>query len=453
MKDLKDKKVLVIGLGRAGAAAARFAAERGARVTVSERKDEAAVKEHVKKLSGVKVDLSFGANDPKLMKDSDVIVLSPGVPLTIEGLEEAREKGVPIINELELAVSEITTPMIAVTGTNGKTTTTALIGHLLGECGIKNCVGGNIGTALTDLIDDAKKVDWVVVEVSSFQLETTPSLAPKIGVLLNITPDHLDRHSSFEEYIELKMRLLRALGKEGTGLYNARDKVVAGGIRKLRANLVPFNSVAKMDKGGWFEEGSLCTKVSKETRRYGLGKVSLVGAHNRENMLASVMVAELCGGKKERIQKGLESFKGLPHRIELVEEHGGIRYYDDSKGTNVGATASALENFAGPVILIAGGLDKGAGYSPLAPLIKGRVKRLILIGEAKEKMMEELGHITETVTADSMEEAVCKANSAAKKGDVVLLSPACASYDMFRDYAERGEVFARAVKKRCWVKE
>jgi UDP-N-acetylmuramoylalanine--D-glutamate ligase len=376
------------------------------------------------------------------------------VPLTIEGLEEARDGGVHVIGELELAVAEIKTPVVAVTGTNGKTTTTALIGHLLTQCGVKNCVGGNIGTALTDLIYDANKADWVVVEVSSFQLETTPSLAPKIGVLLNITPDHLDRHASFEEYIDLKIRVLGSLCKEGTGLYNARDKIVAKAIKKFRAELVPFNSVAKMDKGGWFEAGALCTKIKgKEVHRYKLDKVSLVGAHNRENMLASAMVAELCGCAKEKIQRGLESFKGLPHRIELVDEHGGIRYYDDSKGTNVGATASALENFPGPVILIAGGLDKGSSYAPLASPIKERVKRLILIGEAKEKMMDELGSLTETVVANTMEEAVCKANAVATKGDVVLLSPACASYDMFRDYAERGEVFARAVKKRCWVKE
>jgi len=446
--DLKNKKVLVIGLGRAGVAAARYAAIRGANVTVSEKREEKDVTEFVSKLSGLPIEYSFGRNDVRLMKDAQLIVVSPGVPLSIEGLGEARNLKIPVINELELAVREIKTPMIAVTGTNGKTTTTTLIGHLLTECGIKNCVGGNIGTALTDLINDAKNVDWVVVEVSSFQLETTPSLAPKIGVLLNVTPDHLDRHASFEEYLMLKARLFGTLDAECFGIYNAADKVVADAVEKSHAQLVPFNSNGKLDDGGWFEKDSLWMKLpGKAAEQYNLGNVDLKGAHNRENMLASIMTAALCGGEKNKIQKGLETFKGLPHRIELVGEYRNVQYYDDSKGTNVGATVAALENFSAPVILIAGGLDKGASYEPMAPFIRDRVKRLILIGEAKDKMRSELGDLTETVSAETMEDAVLKASEAAAAGDVVLLSPACASYDMFRDYAHRGEVFAQAVRK------
>ncbi len=446
--------MLVIGLGRAGAAAARFAATRGAVVTVSERKEESSFRGQAAKLEGLPVRFVFGANDPKLMRSSDLIVVSPGVPLSIEGLRDAADAGIPVVNELELAVSEIKAPMVAVTGTNGKTTTVTLIGHLLTACGIKNCVGGNIGTALTDLIEEAKCVDWVVVEVSSFQLETTPSLSPKVGVLLNVTPDHLDRHASFEEYLELKLRLFDTLGSEGYGIYNACDKLVSSSVKRSKANLIPFNSTGGLKRGGWFDAGALKTKVSGAgQRRYDLKKVTLAGAHNRENMLASVIAAELCGGDAKGIQKGLETFKGLPHRIELVDEYLGVKYYDDSKGTNVGATVAALENFGEQVILIAGGLDKGASYAPLAPMIKEKVKRLILIGEARGKMRSELGHLTETVEADTMEDAVCKANAAARSGDIVLLSPACASFDMFRDYAERGDVFARAVKKRCWSKQ
>ncbi len=446
--DLKNKKMLVIGLGRSGVAAARYAAERGATVTVSDTKKESELGPYLEKLSGLAVKYSLGGNDPALMRSSDIIVVSPGVPLSIAGLDEARKSGVPVIGELELAVREIKTPVIAVTGTNGKTTTTSLIGHILSECGIKNCVGGNIGTALTNLINDANGAQWVVAEVSSYQLETTPSLKPAIGVLLNVTPDHLDRHESFDEYIGLKARLFEMLGSDGFGVYNDADKIVARAVSASKAKLISFNSNNVLKSGGWFENGALLTKLpGKKAESYDLSRVSLKGAHNRENMLASVIVAELAGGSKDKIQRGLESFKGLPHRIELVGEYQGVRYYDDSKGTNVGATVAALENFDSNVILIAGGLDKGSSYEPMAPFVKDRVKLMILIGEAKNKIKAELGGLTRTVMADTMEDAVAKANDSAVSGDVVLLSPACASFDMFRDYAERGDMFARAVKK------
>jgi UDP-N-acetylmuramoylalanine--D-glutamate ligase len=439
--------VLIIGLGRSGVAAAKFAAMRGAHVTVSEEQEAPAVEKSVRELHGLPIQYSFGGNDPQLMMQADIIVISPGVPLTIDGLETARHRGVHIIGELELAVREIQTPIIAVTGTNGKTTTTTLIGHLLTTCGLKSCVGGNIGTALTNLIDDAKGADWVVVEVSSYQLETTPSLAPHIGVLLNVTPDHLDRHTSFEEYARLKAQLFNMLGTDGFGIYNVADTVVAANIKKSPAYLIPFDATGRTREGGWYENGDLVIHLPKQSReRYRLDKVRLKGTHNLENLLAAVMTTSLCGGDHDRIQKGLETFEGLPHRIQLVGEYGGIKYYDDSKGTNVGATAAALENFHEPVVLIAGGLDKGGSYAPLAKPIRKHVKQLILIGQAKQKMKKELGTLTKVLLAESMEEAVQLASKAAVRGGVVLLSPACASFDMFRDYTERGEVFARAVK-------
>ena len=447
VNDLKNKKVLIIGLGRSGVAAAKFAAMRGAHVTVSEKQKAAAVKKSVAELHGLPIQFSFGGHDPQLMMQTDLIIISPGVALTIEGLGEVRRRGVPLIGELELAVREITTPMIAVTGTNGKTTTTALIGHLLASCGLKSCVGGNIGTALTNLIDDAKGADWVVVEVSSYQLETTPSLAPHIGVLLNVTPDHLDRHASFEEYARIKAQLFNMLGADGFGIYNVADTVVAANVKKSQARLIPFDATGRSREGGWYENGDIVIHLPKRSReRYRLEKVILKGTHNRENLLAAVMAASLCGGDHNHIQTGLETFEGLPHRIQLVGEYGGVKYYDDSKGTNVGATIAALENFHEPVILIAGGLDKGGSYAPLAEPVQKHVKQLILIGQARQKIQNELGALTKTLTAETMEEAVQLASKTALAGDVVLLSPACASFDMFRDYAERGEVFARAVK-------
>lgn len=445
---LKNKKVVVIGLGRSGIAAARFAALRGASVTVSEKRNYSELKDAVSRLDNLQIEYSFGHNDPKLTIEADMIIVSPGVPPDVPGFDDARKKGIPIIGELELAVREIERPIIAITGTNGKTTTTSLIGHLLSSCGFKTCVGGNIGNALTGLIDEANKSEWVVVEVSSYQIETTPSLSPKMAILLNVTPDHLDRHQSFEEYLNIKAQLFSNLSSESYGIYNSADKSVEEAVRKSNGRLIPFDASAKKDSGGWFGNGALWTKLdSKRAEKWSLENVNLEGAHNRENILASIIVATLCGCEKYGVQKALQTFRGLSHRIEFVCEYNGVRYYNDSKGTNVGATLAALKSFDAPIILIAGGQDKGTGYESLIPEIKNRVRKMILMGEARQKMKKELGSLTKTVLAENMEEAVKLASESAVAGDVVLLSPACSSFDMFKDYAERGEVFVRAVKK------
>lgn len=445
---LKNKKVLVVGLGRSGIAAAKFAANCGARVCVSEKRSRDEVKEAIKALEGFSVEYSCGQNDPVMMVGADLIIASPGVPLNLKGLEEARKKNIPIIGELELALSQIEVPLIAVTGTNGKTTTTSLIGHILSMCGVKTCVGGNIGTALLGLIEEAKGAKWVVAEVSSFQLETTPSLAPHIGVLLNITPDHLDRHANFEEYADIKAGLLTSLGISDFGVYNSADQVINERVKNVSARLIPFNVLETTEVGGYWDDGHIIVKLPcLKYERFSVSNVSLKGAHNRENILAAVIVAVLCGGNKEKIQEAIQTFKGLPHRLQLVGEYKNVLYYNDSKGTNIGATAAALGNFEHNVILIAGGQDKGLSYEQLAPFIPGRVKKLILIGESKEKMQKELNGLTDTVLENSLEEAVKTASDLATDGDVVLFSPACASFDMFRDYNHRGEVFVNAVKE------
>ncbi len=445
---LKDKKVVVVGLGRSGVAAAKYASLRGAHVFVSEKRNFSELKDVVSQLQNLRIEYSFGQNDPQLLLNADLIVASPGVPLDICGFNDVRKKGIPIVSELELAVREIEKPIIAVTGTNGKTTTTRLIDHLLSSCGLKTCVGGNIGTALLDLINEANRADWVIAEVSSYQIETTPSLSPKIAVLLNITPDHLDRHISFKKYANIKARLFELLDKESYGIYNVADETVKRSVKKSAAYLIPFDATSKRDTGGWFEKGALWTKIfTEKASKWSLEGVMLKGAHNRENILASIITAVLCGCEKEKIQIALKSFRGLSHRIEFVCEYNGVRYYNDSKGTNVGATLAALEYFDEPVILIAGGQDKQTGYEVLIPAVKSKVKLLILLGESKLKMEKDLGKYTKTVLVDTMEEAVDIASQCANAGDVVLLSPACASFDMFKDYAERGDVFVRAVKK------
>jgi UDP-N-acetylmuramoylalanine--D-glutamate ligase len=446
MYELKDKNILIVGLGRSGVAAAKFAVARGAQVTVTDTLSENELQKSLKELSRFDVEKRLGDHGDELFANVDLVVTSPGVPTDLPGFDLARKKGIPIIGEMELALSEISSPIIAVTGTNGKTTTTTLIGHLMDACGISNCVGGNIGTPITDLVDQANDSDWVVLEVSSFQLETSPSLRPKIAVWLNVTPDHLDRHHSFNGYVAAKSRLFSQLTDDSWGIYNVSDAAVKEAVQNSNAKLVPFDSSAMVD--------DLNVDLGDRKRhRFSLKNVGVGGAHNRENMLAAIATTLLAGGDEQAIQTGLESFRGLPHRLEFVAEVEGILFYNDSKGTNVGATERALDSFDRPIVLIAGGQAKGVEFRSLATKIERKVKRLVLIGEAASDINGEVGNCTSTVKVDSMKDAVDEAWRSAKPGDVVLLSPACASFDMFRDYAHRGDVFKDAVKSIADVSE
>lgn len=454
MNDLKGKSVLVVGLGKSGVAAARFCAERGARVTVADAKKAAELSEATRSLEGLPIWFALGRHDPKLFDNAELIVASPGVPSDLPGIVAAKGRGVPVVGELELAVGAIDRPVVAVTGTNGKTTTTTLIGHLLRGAGLRPCVAGNIGTPLLDVLADAAAADWVVLEVSSFQIETTPSLAPQIGIVLNVTPDHLDRHASFEAYVACKAQLLNQVASSGTGIYNAADEHVSSAVVGAACRLLPFDATGRLRLGAegqsaaWFGDGDLRVSVrGNDASRYPLANVKLEGAHNRENMLAALAAAELCGAEPAELLPALESFTGLPHRMELVGEFRGVRYYDDSKGTNIGATIRAIEGFAEPIVLIAGGIGKGVDFAPLASLAKGRVKKAVLIGESAGALEAAFMGSAETSRASTMENAVAQAATAAEPGDVVLLSPACASFDMFRDYAHRGESFAAAVRE------
>ncbi|MFH1829211.1 MAG: UDP-N-acetylmuramoyl-L-alanine--D-glutamate ligase [Pseudomonadota bacterium] len=457
--DLKDKKVLVIGLGRSGIAAARYLANEGACVIAADIKDASELTQAISALKGMGVKFRFGHDSLKLDDTCDMIVASPGVPLDLPGLTLLRAKGIPIIGELELASYKITRPIIAVTGTNGKTTTTSLIGHLLNKAGISACVAGNIGTPLIDVIDEAQRSDYVVVEVSSFQMDTAPTFPAHIAVWLNATCDHIDRHGTFENYVASKAKLFAQMPSHGIGIYNAADDSVSHAVTASSCKLIPFDATGNLlarahhhhgtaDGFAWYESGSLCVRIGAETaHRYPLSKTTLPGPHNRENMLAALLAARLAGASYDALISGLLSFAGLAHRVQFIGEHMGVRYFDDSKGTNVGATMRALDVFSEPVVLIAGGRSKGTDFSPLAPQIKGKVKKLILIGEAADEMQTIFGMHTSTTKADSMDEAVKKASIAAEVGDVVLLSPACASFDMFKDYAERGNAFSDAVMR------
>jgi UDP-N-acetylmuramoylalanine--D-glutamate ligase len=452
METLKDKRVLVVGLGRSGTAAARHCAIRGARVTAVDAKGASELGKSAGELLAVGVDLKLGTNDVDIAQGFDLVVASPGVPLDHALLSGAREKGVPIVGEMELALREIDRPVIAVTGTNGKTTTTALIGHLLETSGISACVAGNIGNPIVGELSNAHSSDYVVLEVSSFQLDTTPSLRANIAVWLNVTEDHIDRHGSFEGYVSSKAKLFSQMRRDGVGVYNACDETVAKAVGALSAKLIPFDAegcgvAGRSGPAAWHEDGKLKVRMGEEVHEYPLTEARLTGPHNRENMLAAVAAAELAGADSGKIYEGLTTFSGLPHRVEFVAERAGVSFFDDSKGTNVGATLKALDNFERPVVLIAGGLSKGADLAPLVPKVREKVKSAVLIGEAAGEMERLFDGVTSTVRAKSMDDAVKVATKSAEPGDVVLLSPACASMDMFRDYAERGEAFKRSVNK------
>lgn len=425
--NLSGKKILIVGFGRSGQAAARYCALLGAHVTVTDSSPASQFANVMPQFAALKLMTHFGEHPNSCFQDANLIVVSPGVP-DLPALSEARAKGIPVVGEMELAVREMTAPIVAITGTNGKSTTTALVGHLLKEAGMRVCVAGNIGTPLLDVLPEAQAAQVVVLEVSSYQLETAPSLHPHVAVLLNITPDHLDRYGSMDLYIAAKSLVLRNQSPEDICIYNIGDALVAQLVAAVDVQKVPFSTL-------------------KPSVPWGLKDTQLTGVHNFENMIAATLVARALGVSDEMIAAGLKTFTGLPHRLQFVREYRGVKYYDDSKGTNVGAVVKSLEGFHEPVHLIAGGIGKGGGYSDLRALVRERVKTLVLMGQAAQEIQNELGELTETVMVDSMQQAVEAASNRAKAGDVVLLSPACASFDMFKDYADRGNQFVNSVRE------
>ncbi len=422
---LKGKKVLVVGLGLSGVSAVRFLLECGAVVAVTDRKAFEEFSPEVRVLVS-SLEGHWGNPRKEIFQGRDLIVVSPGVPLDREDLVEARRSGVSILGEFGLAAEFLKSPLIAVTGTNGKSTTVSLIGEILKQSGKKVMVAGNIGTPLLEAVMSDKPWDWVVAEVSSYQLETVRKFRPQIALLLNITEDHLDRYPSMEGYAQAKFRLFEEQGPKDFLIYNDNDPRVRAGVQKAKAQKIPFSQIVLPS----------------------LDRATLTGVHNRENMTAAVEAARLAGASPEAIQQTLENFHGLPHRTEFVRELRGVRYYDDSKGTNVDAAVKSLSGFPDKkVILIAGGRDKGGDYRPLSEAAQKKVKLAVLIGEAREKIARALEGSTEIIQAERMERAVPLAAQRAESGDIVLLSPACSSFDQFRDYKERGDLFQKLVKK------
>ena len=445
--DLEGKRVLVVGLARTGLATARFLKTKGAKVTTTETKPKKEMRGPIQELRGLDISMEWSGHRAKTFLDQDLVVLSPGVPPSIEPIQKALKKGIQVISEIELAYHFIDIPIIAVTGTNGKTTTTLLIGEMLKEDGRKVGVGGNVGDPLILFADGEHRWEMLVVEISSFQLEGIEDFRPRLSVLLNVTEDHLDRYARYSDYIWAKARIFANQNSGDMAVLNKDDPIVMELQERVKAKKFLFSLKGRLDEGAFSDGQAILLRLGGNEEAYSLAKAPLKGIHNVENMMAAVSTARLLSCSQEAIQTVLDRFEGLEHRLEFVREIRGVRFYNDSKGTNVGSVVKSLQSFSEPVILIAGGKDKKGDLSPLKGLIQSRVKRLILIGDARERMARELGALTGTVTAQTLEEAVRLAYEMAGSGEVVLLSPACSSFDMFEDYKERGRVFKEAVHR------
>ena len=445
--DLKGKKVLVVGVARTGIATAKFLKANGSLVTATEAKPEGEIKEAAQELKGMAVSTEWGGHRIETFLNQDLIVVSPGVDLNMDPIQKAIRHGVTVISEIELAYHFIHVPLLAVTGTNGKTTTTLLLGEMLKEDGKEVGVGGNVGEPLILFADGKDRWEVLVAEISSFQLEAIQDFRPRISVLLNITEDHLDRYASYTDYIEAKVKIFSNQGSGDVAVLNKDDPIVMEFGKAVKAKKVLFSLEEKVDEGAYSNGQTISLRLGGKEEAYSLAKAPLKGVHNVENMMAALIAARSFGCSKEALQNVLDRFKGLEHRLEFVREIEGVRFYNDSKGTNVGSVVKSLQSFSEPVILIAGGKDKNGDLSPLKELVRKRVKHLILIGEARERMQRELGGLTDTAMAGTLEEALSFAHQKANRGEVVLLSPACSSFDMFKDYKERGKVFKEAAHR------
>ncbi len=438
--NFRSKRVTVVGLARSGIAAARALDALGAIVTVTDRKPLDQLATQVKALGG-RIVVEAGGHPDSVFLAADLIVLSPGVP-KIPQILAAQRRGVKVISELELAWLLSGSPYVGITGTNGKSTATTLVGLMLKRARKKVLVAGNIGNALTEDTSLLQKQDWIVAELSSFQLEDIETFRPRVAAVLNVTQDHLDRYHDIAEYGEAKARVFMNQRKEDFLVLNFDDPIVKSYARRASATVVPFSRLLRFNPGACVLDGYVTVHGRRICR---IDEIRIKGVHNLENALAAAALSLCAGADADSVAAVLREFPGLEHRLELVREKEGVLYINDSKGTNVGAVIKSVEGFTQPVILIAGGLDKGSDFSPLYDLFKKNVKLLILIGKAADKMAKTLGASTETVFAQTLQDAVRLASQRAARGDVVLLSPACASFDMFKDFEDRGRQFKEAV--------
>ena len=439
--ELAGKKVLIVGAARSGIAAARFLLAQGAIVALTDQKPIEKWTPEALALKEAGVGLLPGEAPSWLLDQLDVVVVSPGVPATIIPIRYAERAGAEVIGEVELAARYLKGRLVAITGSNGKTTTTSLIGELLRDADMNVQVGGNIGTALISMIDSSRDDGWTVAELSSFQLETIKTFHPSIAVVLNVTPNHMDRYETFNDYAAAKHRIFMNQTADDVAVINADDPTVSSWASGLRATVLQF-SVRKEVENGVFLRGR--ELIYREQVLLNVDEMKLRGLHNVENVAAAFAAGIAAGASIESMNATAKRFDPVEHRLEFVTEIDGVKFYNDSKATSVDATLKALEAFAtepGKVVLILGGRGKKAPYAPLEPLIRTTVRKLILIGEDAETIANELGASAPFERATDMKDAVSRSFAAAEKGDVVLLAPACASFDMFDSFEHRGKVF------------
>ena len=446
--ELKGKSVLVVGLGKSGLAAALFLRHQGAQVTVSDIRSAESLTDEIPALLEEGIMVEAGGHGLFTFRRQDLIVVSPGVSLDTPALTQARSFGLPVIGELELAARFLKGRILAITGSNGKTTTTALVGEILKEAGLHTLVGGNIGVPVVGLVEQSTDDAWSVLEVSSFQLETTEQFHPHIAVILNITPDHLDRHGTFESYVLAKERIFAEQDENDSVVLNADNVRAAESASRSVARVFWFSVEHPVRQGAWLEDGFVVCRMAPDApveTIMPLGKIPLKGAHNVENVLAAVCATRLAGAPMEAIRRAVEGFKAVEHRLEHVATINGVEFYNDSKATNVDATAKAVAAFSSGIHLILGGKDKGSDYTQLSALLRERVRAVYTIGSAAAKIESQLHGVVPMHSCQTLDNAVHAAASAARPGDVVLLAPACASFDQFENYEHRGRVFKQLV--------
>ena len=465
---LAGKKILVVGLGRTGLASARFLDQRGARVVVADTAGEKELGDAVDIVRELGIPMELGPHRPASFHNADLVVVSPGVPHTIEPLMRARDRGIPVIGEIELASRFIKEPIVAVTGTNGKTTTTELLGRMLTDSGLNVFVGGNIGNPLIEYVSKGKPAQVVVAEVSSFQLDTTITFRPWLCVLLNITADHLDRYPNFDAYVDSKIRIFKNQQAEDIAILNGADPLIRTRTKQIKSQMLFFPTLKSNEQGAILNGKRIILKLDK-SKQIGskiriphseirnqeyldISKLDLQGRHNFENAAAASLAALVAGANPEGIQGALDQFKGLAHRLEHVADIKAVQFFNDSKATNIDGVAKALECFSKPVLLIMGGRHTGSDFKALEELVGKHVKELIVMGEAAEPIRSALGQLKPTYIATSMEDGVSMAYQNADSEDVVLLSPGCSSFDWYDNYAARGDDFRRvvaAIKKKA----
>lgn len=448
--ELKDKKVLVVGMARSGRAAAALLRRRGAQVTITDQQNAEALGEAVVAMDALGVTTETGGHHPDSLKAAELIVLSPGVPLSVPLIQEARERDIPIISELELGYALCRGKVAAVTGTNGKTTTVHLLYRMLEDAGLPAYLAGNVGIPFTQLAEEVPEAGIVVLEVSSFQLETIQNFKPRVAAILNITPDHLDRYPNMQVYVEAKAKIMRQQSTHDFLVLNGEDKFTPLLITQANSRLLTFSRLRPPEiEGTWVEKGKIRFRV------FGLGQGEMMladellipGPHNLENALAATALGLSLGVGPKSLARTLRQFRGVPHRLEPVRTVDGVRYINDSKGTNVDAVSKALQSYRASLVLILGGRDKHGDFASLNELLREHVRAVIVTGEAADTIARQIQGTVSIQHAPRLEQAVRAAAETARAGDVVLFSPGCASFDQFKNFEERGEAFKALVGK------